>query len=267
MVAGRRGARYAGATVFCRYVTLVFVVFQLTRDVRTFDRERPEGIRAAAWLGAYVLARLPLLAASAVTYSLPVFLLAGLRGASLAAINPATVTSSGSKTPNPYGTRHLCKREPRPVRRGDGSFLVLKTPSPYRRTRPLSAGESLGEFLLVSCAMPACSFAVAIVCVGAARDFETASLMGNSIFTFLVIPSGYLVNPSTLGAWARWWGDLSYVKFGFTLFAHAEYDGAEYDGGAVTGEVGGRRGLAGVEGSSGPFTAPRTMAPSTTTGP
>ena len=45
---------------------------------------------------------------------------------------------------------------------------------------------------------------VAMVCVALSRDFATASLFGNSIFTLQSLASGFFVQPNQIPPWVRW---------------------------------------------------------------
>ena len=45
---------------------------------------------------------------------------------------------------------------------------------------------------------------VAMVCVALSRDFATASLFGNSIFTLQSLASRFFVQPNQIPPWVRW---------------------------------------------------------------
>lgn len=67
-----------------------------------------------------------------------------------------------------------------------------------------SSAEQFFLFLGVLILMHHIAVNVAMVCVALSRDFATASLFGNSIFTLQSLASGFFVQPNQIPPWVRW---------------------------------------------------------------
>ena len=78
-------------------------------------------------------------------------------------------------------------------------------------------------YLGLGFAMQMCVFSMGLLFVGIARDFDIASLIGNSVFTFTSMSCGFLVNPSTFHVWDAWWRSISFNGYGFALMMRNEY--------------------------------------------
>ncbi|KND02196.1 uncharacterized protein SPPG_02683 [Spizellomyces punctatus DAOM BR117] len=68
----------------------------------------------------------------------------------------------------------------------------------------------------------------AYFCISWARDFATASLIGNSFFTFLSTSSGFFIQVDQIPVYLRWFKEISYITYGYRLLATNEFTNNEY---------------------------------------
>ncbi|KAI8609206.1 P-loop containing nucleoside triphosphate hydrolase protein [Chytriomyces sp. MP71] len=90
-------------------------------------------------------------------------------------------------------------------------------------------GYHFGLFALNSVLQQWVTMAFAFVCVSFARDFATASLIGNSFFTFLSLSSGFFLPETAIPVYVRWFQWISYVTYGLRLYIANEFADHVFD--------------------------------------
>ncbi|KAJ3356959.1 hypothetical protein HDU83_009129 [Entophlyctis luteolus] len=86
-------------------------------------------------------------------------------------------------------------------------------------------GYHFGIFILGILYQQWITMAFAFFCIAFARDFATASLIGNSFFTFLSLSSGFFIPETSIPVYIRWFEYISYTTYGLRLFISNEFDG------------------------------------------
>ncbi|KAJ3277913.1 hypothetical protein HK104_002846 [Borealophlyctis nickersoniae] len=172
-ILGKTNGLYIVSTVY-NYLSLIFMVFILSKEIQVFDRERKDGLYGVlpyilGWLAAKTWLYLLL----SVLYSVITYSMIGLRTDNLGL--------------------HL------------GHFM---------------AGNAITTFT---------SFGIAYLCIAIARDFPTASMTGNTLFTFLSMGAGFFININDLPVYIRWIKDASYFSYAFRLISTNEFSGHKYD--------------------------------------
>ncbi|XXQ34335.1 ABC transporter domain-containing protein [Plasmodiophora brassicae] len=62
------------------------------------------------------------------------------------------------------------------------------------------------------------------VCASCSRDFGIASLIGNSVFTFLSMSSGFFIPVDVIPVYLRWFGEVGYITMGLRVIANNELE-------------------------------------------
>ncbi|KAJ3198896.1 hypothetical protein HDU67_003241, partial [Dinochytrium kinnereticum] len=65
-------------------------------------------------------------------------------------------------------------------------------------------------------------------CVSFTRNFAAASLIGNSIFTFLSMSSGFFIPLTSIPIYLRWIQNVSYITYGLRIYATNEFNEKTY---------------------------------------
>ncbi|KAI9099904.1 P-loop containing nucleoside triphosphate hydrolase protein [Phlyctochytrium arcticum] len=76
--------------------------------------------------------------------------------------------------------------------------------------------------------MQLCTVAWAFFAISIARDFATASLIANSVFTFLSTSSGFYIQINEIPVYLRWFKDISYISYGYRLLSSNEFSENSY---------------------------------------
>ena len=84
-------------------------------------------------------------------------------------------------------------------------------------------GYAQGVFIVVMFAVHMIGFSLALVCVAAQRSFPQASLMANSLYTFMGLTSGLLVQLESVPIWLAWIKSISFLNFSFRTLAAVEF--------------------------------------------
>ncbi|KAI8841440.1 P-loop containing nucleoside triphosphate hydrolase protein [Chytriomyces cf. hyalinus JEL632] len=90
-------------------------------------------------------------------------------------------------------------------------------------------GYHFGMFCLNSILQQWITMAFSFVCVAFARDFATSSLIGNSVFTFLSLSSGFFIPETAIPVYIRWFEHISYVTYGLRLYISNEFHDHIYE--------------------------------------
>ncbi|KAJ1340013.1 hypothetical protein BSLG_005337 [Batrachochytrium salamandrivorans] len=70
--------------------------------------------------------------------------------------------------------------------------------------------------------------AYSLFCVSIARDFATASLIGNAMFTFFSFSTGYFVQLEAIPVYIRWISKISFLTYQFRMMASNEFSDNVY---------------------------------------
>ncbi|KAJ3095113.1 hypothetical protein HDU97_007254 [Phlyctochytrium planicorne] len=85
-----------------------------------------------------------------------------------------------------------------------------------------------GIFALNNIMMQLVTISLGYFCVSLNRGFATASLIGNSFFTFLSMSSGFFIPLNSIPVYLRWFEKISYITYGLKIHATNEFDGKVY---------------------------------------
>ncbi|KAF9394137.1 hypothetical protein BGX21_010470 [Mortierella sp. AD011] len=78
-------------------------------------------------------------------------------------------------------------------------------------------------WLIVNILMQFSTFSFAVLCSSVVRGFSTASLLGNAIFAFFGLTTGYFIVTSSIPVWLRWIKYIAYPNVGYAILASNEY--------------------------------------------
>ena len=231
------------------------------RDVLTISGLLAESLLIAVGIGAIfydvpddlggIVSRISLvyLVGSLQTYQFIVFSTYTLVG-ELAIFNHET--SDGMYTVTPYLLARYAELIPQMMVFPTCFSLIV-----YYMTGLRSTSEGLGIFILVMFAVHVVGFSLALLAVACMRSFAQASLFSNSLYTFLGLVSGLLVQLNSIPIWLRWLKSVSFLTFSFRILANNEFAGrqwpcpyppgspacVQYDGDAVLLRLGVDRGI------------------------
>ncbi|KAJ3150751.1 hypothetical protein HK101_001925 [Irineochytrium annulatum] len=85
-----------------------------------------------------------------------------------------------------------------------------------------------GIFALCGICMQMVTLSMGHVCVAISREFATASLIGNSMYTFISMSSGFFIAVDQIPVYLRWFSKVSFITFGLEIFATNEFQGHSY---------------------------------------
>ncbi|KAL2918015.1 hypothetical protein HK105_202429 [Polyrhizophydium stewartii] len=85
-----------------------------------------------------------------------------------------------------------------------------------------------GRFALANILAHFVIVAYAQFCVAIARDFATASLIGNAMYTFFSFSTGFFVQLDAIPVYLRWISKISFMTYEFRLLATNEFSGNVY---------------------------------------
>ncbi|KAJ3111998.1 hypothetical protein HDU96_005078 [Phlyctochytrium bullatum] len=85
-----------------------------------------------------------------------------------------------------------------------------------------------GIFVICSILMQLVTISLGYFCVSFSRDFASASLIGNSIFTFLSMSSGFFIPLTSIPIYLRWIQSFSYITLGLRIYATNEFKDKVY---------------------------------------
>ncbi|KAI8826161.1 P-loop containing nucleoside triphosphate hydrolase protein [Fimicolochytrium jonesii] len=85
-----------------------------------------------------------------------------------------------------------------------------------------------GVFVGANVLMQFVTIGWAYFCISWARGFATASLIGNSFFTFLSTSSGFFIQVDQIPIYLRWFKWISYITYGFRLLSTNEFSDKSY---------------------------------------
>eukprot|EP00842_Homolaphlyctis_polyrhiza_P000736 jgi/Hompol1/1663/HPOL_002739-RA len=71
-------------------------------------------------------------------------------------------------------------------------------------------------------------FAYSQFCVSLARDFATASLIGNAMFTFFSFSTGFFIQLDSIPIYLRWISSISFLTYQYRLMASNEFSNKLY---------------------------------------
>ncbi|KAI1317208.1 hypothetical protein EDD11_008900 [Mortierella claussenii] len=78
-------------------------------------------------------------------------------------------------------------------------------------------------WLLVNVTMQFVTFTFAMLCSSAVRGFSSASLLGNAIFAFFGLSTGFFIVTSSIPVWLRWIKYLAYPNVCYNILASNEF--------------------------------------------
>ncbi|KAG0044646.1 hypothetical protein BGZ83_010116 [Gryganskiella cystojenkinii] len=84
-------------------------------------------------------------------------------------------------------------------------------------------------WLLVNICMQFTTFALAIFCSSSVRRFSSASLLGNTIWAFFGLSTGFFVVTSSIPVWLRWITYLAYPNLGYSILASNEFTNHRFE--------------------------------------
>ncbi len=82
-----------------------------------------------------------------------------------------------------------------------------------------------GVFVAVVVAVHVCTFSLALLCVCVRRTFPQAALMANTIYVFMRLVSGLVLQLDSIPVWLRWLRRVSFLNFSLHVLAVSELGG------------------------------------------
>ncbi|KAJ3411584.1 hypothetical protein HDV05_002004 [Chytridiales sp. JEL 0842] len=90
-------------------------------------------------------------------------------------------------------------------------------------------GYHFGYFALFNILLQYSIISMSYVCVSIKRDFATASLIGNSLFTFLSMSSGFFIPIDIIPVYLRWLKYIDFITFGYRGLASLEFSNRVFE--------------------------------------
>ncbi|KAJ3030652.1 UNVERIFIED_CONTAM: hypothetical protein HDU68_008287 [Siphonaria sp. JEL0065] len=94
-----------------------------------------------------------------------------------------------------------------------------------------------GIFTLNSVFQQWITMAFSFFCISFARDFASASLIANSLFTFLSMSSGFFIPENAIPVYIRWFEYVSYLTYGLRLYISNEFQDHTFDCPSIPAEA------------------------------
>ncbi|KAG0304959.1 hypothetical protein BGZ98_004778 [Dissophora globulifera] len=83
--------------------------------------------------------------------------------------------------------------------------------------------QHFGWWILVNIMMQHVTFTFAVLCTSVVRGFSSASLLGNAIFAFFGLSTGFFIVTSSIPGWLRWIRYFAYPSVSYGILASNEF--------------------------------------------